>query len=162
MSFERLIWRSATRSGLRLLWTVAGVALASACSALLARSNWPWLRWWALLPALLSVSLSLRQSLGERTASDAVLVGLGFSREQLVTLLVMEGMLFGGLGALLGVLLCLAPSALGMSPQWNAAQLSRSFVDTLLTALLGSGWPARALWRSRLADDRGVASGHSQ
>jgi len=157
MTFERLIWQSALRNKRRSLLTALCVAFASVGFVLfVSRAAAPGAlaQEAAVLGLLLSIGLTLLWScwsdLCARAPADAVLFSLGFSRQQLATLLVMESVLLGGSGALVGVGASVALHAELGSLRIVPETLSLAFVAALVASALGAAWPAYRLSCSEL------------
>ncbi|MFZ5893715.1 MAG: FtsX-like permease family protein [Myxococcota bacterium] len=154
MSFEHLIFQSALANKRRLALSVLGLTLCCLSFAVIS-SALPQ-SWLSLLSSFLLSAItcaSAWSSLGERVAMDRVLFSVGFSREQIQTLLIFEYTAQGGVAALLAIFLGLAlrgslgaatqqllPAAHGFQP--SIESLSTAFIVALLSCALGALWPA--------------------
>lgn len=163
MSFERLLWRALVQNKVRLATSVAAVAcvfgasvLAPGGSRLDARSGYLLL----LILPLICASCSLGWN--ERRARSRVLFRVGFSQEQLATLLALEGVAIGALGAALGSVAIVATwlaqageaSYGSHSGLWIMAhELSFTFCAALVLSALAAVGPAYRFARSRFDTD---------
>ena len=173
MSFERLVWDGLVADKRQLVAGLLGFVLAGlgflaahtragSAAALLAAFGVAWL----------GAKLRIR----ERRPRDRALFRLGFSREQLATLLVLEALLSGALGAVLTASLAVAAHAIGapllsrsvpMAGELTASPeaLARMFAALLLFTSAGAVLPACSLGRSQLSgttvDDQ-LGSGHER
>ena len=157
MSFEYLVWDGVIGEKRGSSAAVLGVALASLGWLLASR---PVLSALALGAVCVVVLVTSRHRMRLRSARDRLLFALGFSSEQLATLLVLEGALSGAFGAALasGVALLARSDIAGLhlpvladvSLVASSEALSKMFVSVLLFSALGALVPARALALSEL------------
>lgn len=165
MTFERLVWQGLTQGKLRLVATVLAVACACAASILSVNgvSGGGSFRYVVLSVApVVFVSSSMAAS--SRRARDRILFRFGFSPEQLATLLGLEGVMMGALGAVVGVVASVVarpslPSfgdesvALTGPSQFAPAELSFTFCVTLVLSALAVLGPAYRLASARFETD---------
>lgn len=164
MTFEHLVWHGLSQSKLRLLASVVAVACICAASVLLmsGASASAGSRYVVLFVAPV-VFVSSSMAANRRKTRDRILFRFGFSQEQLATLLGLEGVVIGGLGAALGLFVSVAawlllPSsgygeALMPSLELAPADLSFTFCAALVGSALAVLGPAYGLARSNLEDD---------
>lgn len=163
MSFERLLWHGLLQNKLRLAASVAAVASVIVGSMLsLSESERGGRPSYLLLLIAPVVFASCSVGWSERRARSRVLFRFGFSNEQLATLLALEGVAIGGLGAALGTLTNVAfwfgssnatlhamPSALRVT----AEDLSFTFCASLIVSALAAVGPAYRYARSSFSGD---------
>jgi ABC-type lipoprotein release transport system permease subunit len=165
MTFERLVWQGLTQGKLRLIATVLAVACACAASILSMNgvSSGGSFRYIVLSVAPV-VFVSSSMAANSRRARDRVLFRFGFSHEQLATLLGLEGVLIGALGAMLGIVVSVVarlwlPSlgdgsvALTGASRFAPAELSFIFCATLVLSALAVLGPAYRLASANFESD---------
>ncbi len=165
MTFERLVWQGLTQGKLRLLATVLAVACVCAASILSMNgvSSGGSFRYIVLFVAPV-VFASCSMAASSRRARDRILFRFGFSPEQLATLLGLEGVLIGALGAVLGVVVSVVarlwlPSpgaesvALTGPSRFAPAELSFTFCATLVLSALAVLGPAYRLASANFEGD---------
>lgn len=109
------------------------------------------LSFFVIIAALLLVSLLFRLAIEQRSAQWGLLLSVGWSSRQVLQLVIREGLITAGAGALLGVLLGIAYAKLmilGLSGWWVGAirVAFLEFHSTWLSLLIGYGASCLAVW----------------
>lgn len=164
MTFERLVWHGLVQGRLRLFMSVVSAAVVCALS-ILATSDAPSdaRARYALLLLAPVVFVSCWVGANQRKARDRILFRFGFSPEQLATLLGLEGLAIGALGAALGISFSVAAwAATGgaghafatadFPPHIAPGELSFTFCTALFVSALAALGPAYRLARTNFED----------